>query len=53
MNYANELNDNLPSIKCVASNVIVGLPSICRQLLVKNAKFVVKLLASKSGSRVV
>lgn len=43
----------LPKRQWVAINVIVGLPNMCRQLFVRNAKLVVKLLANNAGSRVV
>lgn len=47
-----KLND-LPNNECVAMSVIVGRPNKCRQLILKNAIMAVKLLANKSGSRVV
>lgn len=41
---------HLPKLCDVANIVIVGRPSKCRQLLLKNAKVVVKLLANNAGS---
>lgn len=42
---------NLPSRFSVAINVIVGRPSIWRQLFARNANWFVKLLANSDGSR--
>lgn len=43
----------LPKSECVANKQIVGLPNKWLQLLLRNARFDTKLLAKRSGSRVV
>lgn len=43
---------DLPIRYCVANKVMVGLPSICFQLMPRKATFAVKVLASNAGSRV-
>lgn len=48
---ANAPECNLPNKYCVARRVMVGRPSICFQLMPRNATLAMNVLASSAGSR--